>query len=332
MSVGSIVFATKSGLGVLAKLLYDYGIIDKVYIADHSKFDKNTSWYSRKDICLTRTELLESVDTLLIIEAPLPNPFNWDVVSQARSMNKRVVLMPMYESTPRENLHLADKIICPSVLDLEYYKDFDSEFLQVPAPRDIEWRERTEAKVFVHNAGHGGIYSRNGTSELIKAIPMIKSRDIEILIRVQPDAPESLLNEVESIEKDSRVVIKQEHTPYSELWSYGDVFVFPEKFNGLSLPVQEAYSAGMMVMVGDRSPFNQWLPKEPLIDVQGYFNIMLPIGMKIKGAIISPEDIAKNIDKWAGKNISKYSEMGARWSMENSNKEIIKKYRDVLYD
>jgi hypothetical protein len=88
----------------------------------------------------------------------------------------------------------------------------------------------------------------------------------------------------------------------------------------------------MMVMVGDRSPFNQWLPTEPLIDVQGYFNIMLPIGMKIKGAIISPEDIAKNIDEWAGKNISKYSEMGARWSMENSNKEIIKKYRDVLYD
>ena len=40
------------------------------------------------------------------------------------------------------------------------------------------------------------------------------------------------------------------------------MFVFPEKFNGLSLPLQEARAAGMLVLATDRFPMNTWLPRE----------------------------------------------------------------------
>ena len=36
--VGSIVYATKSGLGNLAKLLFDSKIIDRVFVAQHKTY------------------------------------------------------------------------------------------------------------------------------------------------------------------------------------------------------------------------------------------------------------------------------------------------------
>ncbi len=328
---GSIVFATKSGLGILAKLFYESKIINKVFIAPHPKFESHPEWYDRGDVALSIQELLDSVDTLFLLEAPLPDPFDWSVVELAHSMGKRVVLMPMYESTPRSHLVYMDKIICPSLLDLEYYEDYDSYFLPVPAPSDVEWKLRERADVFVHNVGHGGIYSRNGTAEIVKALPLIKSQDIKIIMRVQPDANPEIAELLDSI-SDSRVVIEKRHVPFKELWSTGDVFLFPEKFNGLSLPLQEAYAAGMLVMAGDRSPINTWLPTDPLIPVSGYFNSELPwIGIQIKNAIMSPEDIAKTIDEWAGKDISEYSKMGQSWAMQNTGDLLKDRYLEILH-
>ena len=222
---GSIVYATKSGLGILAKLLYESKIIDKVFIAPHPKFESHPEWYNKEDVALSRNELLDSVDTLFILEAPLPDPFDWSVASKASEMGKRVVLMPMYESTPRSHLVFMDKIVCPSLLDLEYYEDYDSCFLPVPAPTDVEWRLRERADVFVHNVGHGGIYSRNGTSEIIKALPMIKSKEIKIIMRVQPDANPEISDLLDTI-SDNRVFVEKRHVPFKELWSTGDVFLF----------------------------------------------------------------------------------------------------------
>ena len=134
MIVGSIVYATKSGLGYLSKLFYDHGIIDKVYIAEHKEFASNYKWYDKKDICINTDDLLENIDTLFIVEAPFPNPFDWNIVQKAKMMGKRVVLMPMYESTPRSHLFLFDKILCPSLLDLEFYRDYDSVKTILPIP------------------------------------------------------------------------------------------------------------------------------------------------------------------------------------------------------
>lgn len=329
---GSIVYATKSGLGILARLLYQSKIIDKVFIAPHPKFESHPEWYNKEDVALSHKELLESVDTLFLIEAPLPNPFDWSVVQLAKSMGKRVVLMPMYESTPRTHLVFMDKIICPSMLDLEYYEDYDSCFIPVPSPNDVEWKLRERANVFVHNAGHGGIYSRNGTAEIIKALPLIKSKDIKIIIRVQPDAPEETVSMIES-SSDPRLVVEKRHVPFKELWSTGDVFLFPEKFNGLSLPLQEAHTAGMLVMAGDRSPINTWLPKEPLIPVSGYFNTELPwIGIQVRNAIMTPEDIAATIDKWAGKDITEFSKKGLQWRLMNDGTKLRDQYMEVLHE
>lgn len=327
--VGSIVYATKSGLGVLAKLLYESKIIDKVLVAQHPKFESHLEWYNTEDIILAVDEFLDSIDTLFLLEAPMPDPFDWSIVQRAKYKGKKIVLMPMYESTPRQSLVLVDKFICPSPLDLDYYHDFDSVYIPVPAPNDVEWSLRENANVFVHNVGHGGIFSRNGTVEIVQALPQIKS-DIKLIIRIQPDANRELLNLVDGID-DPRVEVVKDQIPFEELWKTGDVFLFPEKFNGLSLPLQEAFAAGMLVMAGDRHPINKWLPHDPLIPVSGYFKTDLPwIGIKINNAILRPQDIAETIDKWAGKPIERWSRLGGIWAGNNRGDLLKPQYDEVL--
>lgn len=328
--VGSIVYATKSGLGNLAKLLYDSKIIDRVFIAQHQTFSSNLDWYPRQS---RETEdikkFLESIDTLFLLEAPLPDPFDWTVAQTAKYMGKRVVLMPMYESTPRANLFLMDEIIVPSLLDYKYFEDFNPKFIPVPSSPDVPFRLRKEAYTFVHNVGHGGIFSRNGTVEIIDALPLIKS-DIKLVMRIQPDADPQLLSLVDSI-VDKRVEVVKDHIPFEELWTEGDVFLFPEKFNGLSLPLQEACAAGMLVMAGNRHPINTWLPHQPLIPVSGYFTTKIPwIGIEVKNAIFKPESIADTIDYWAGKGVSYHSASGREWAKANSGQNLKPLYDEIL--
>ncbi len=119
--------------------------------------------------------------------------------------------------------------------------------------------------------------------------------------------------------------------PADTLWTEGDVFVFPEKFNGLSLPLQEARAAGMLVVSTDRFPINTWLPKEPLIQVSD--TRMTRLGghlTEFDEAIVDPRDIAAKIDEWYGRDISEYSEQGRMWAARNSWEILKPKYMEIL--
>ena len=328
MQIGSIVYATKSGLGKLARLLYTGGIIDKVMLAEHDTFESHPEWYNSQDIYVAREFFLRDIDVLFLLEAPCPNPYNWELVIQAKQLGKKVVLMPMYESTPRSSLFLVDKFICPSELDLKYYDENKSVVLPVPSDPSVTWRKRKVAEKFIHNAGHGGIFRRNGTMELLEAMQYVKS-PIKLDVRVQPDAKREVLDALKC--DDDRVSIVKKHIPFDQLWSEGDVFIFPEKFNGLSLPLQEAHAAGMCVMAGDRFPINLWLPREPLIPTSGKFNLGLPwIGITIDADIIEPKKIAETIDAWYGKDISDLSERGRQWAADHTADKLRDRYRSEL--
>lgn len=335
MVVGSVVFATKSGLGVLARLLYDSKIIDKVLIVQHKKFSSNTSWYAKEDIYFDTDLFLKNIDTLLIIEAPLAQHVSdWSLVQLAYDMGKKIVLMPMYESTPRKFIDPSyiDCVICPSRLDYDEYIEWheNTTYLPIPSSNRINWKKRTRADLFIHNVGHGGIFSRNGTEELIKSLPHIKSKNFRLEIRVQPDADENLIAYIKSI-SDNRVKVLVKNFSDEELWERGDVFIFPEKFNGLSLPLQEAFASGMVVMAGDRYPINTWLPAISLIKVDSFHNIEIPwAGLTVKSANILPEDIAKKIDEMCGKDISDLSEMGKVYLDFNAGYILKEDYDKIL--
>lgn len=320
MRVGSIVYATDQGLGILAKSFFDNGIINQVVVQKHSSRPEHSEWYPDAPRLARVTpqdpvirQLVHDCDALLFFETP----FSWDIVDYARFHRVKTILMPMYECMPRTLPATPDLFICPSELDYDYYPDdlrkgYNS--VHIPVPVSVPWRKRDKAEVFVHNAGHGGLRGRNGTRELIQALDLVKS-DARFIIRSQePIVGMDLCGTI-----SDRITNVVGTVPYDQLWSDGDVFVFPEKFNGLSLPLQEAFASGMGVMCTDRYPMTRWLPNEIMIPRAGYRESCVSGRCNLfQEAVIRPEDIAATIDSWYGADISKLSEAGKKYAEANS--------------
>jgi hypothetical protein len=320
MKVGSLVYATNQGLGILAKSFVENGIITDPFVIEHAHHENHFEWYPGAERCHIHKfhhakveNFCKKMDIMFFFETP----FDWNLIRVCNTLGVKTVLMPMYECMPKE-FPRPDLIINPSLLDQQY-----PEGVFIPVPVSVPWTQRTKADVFVHNAGFGGLKGRNGTRELLEASKLLKS-DARILIRSQKPlevAPRKYLN----------CVIRTETVPYADLYKFGDVFIFPEKFNGLSLPLQEAYVSGMMVMSTNRFPMNTWLPNEPLIppltyhvsSISGRCNEFLE-------AEVCPETIAQWVDDWYGEDITKYSNSGKSFAEVRSWDNLKSVYKEHL--
>lgn len=305
MRVGSIVLATDQGLGYLAKSFYDHGLIQDVYVWPHTSRQNHREWYP--DAVKAAEDLLRC-DVILLFETA----FEWKIIPWARERGIRTVLMPMYECTPYPLPYVPDLILAPSDLDLQYYPEAS----RVNVPVDVPWKLRERARVFVHNAGNGGLGGRNGTKELLEAMRWVKS-PIRLILRSQ-----------RPVEAPSDPRIDLRIGQFDDIWEEGDVFVFPEKFNGLSLPIQEAFASGMAVMASDRFPNTEYLPREHLIPVAGYTTEK--IARPFECAVIHPEAIAEAIDRIYDTDIAETSRKGLAFANENSWQALKGRYEELL--
>lgn len=331
MKVGSFVLATEQGLGRLAKDFYDEGIITDPFIIPHSSRSTNKSWFPNAPTVNFRDDkemekYIKTVDKLLIFETP----FNWNVIPICRKHNVKTFLVPMYECMPVKMPYEPDYYLCPSKLDSNYYTGYNCRYVPIPVSEEIRkgYRLRSkESKVFVHNAGNLGLNNRNGTGELIDAIPMIKS-SITLIIRAIKRLPWGI-PESDNIKVDLRIGVAN----YAELYQEGDVFVFPEKFNGLSLPLQEARASGMTVCATDRFPNNTYLPREVLITPSGKTKTRLGGHLnEFDSAVVSPIAIAETIDKIASGviNTNFLSYQAAEYNFQMSWKNLKPQWMEIL--
>ena len=322
MNIGTICYATRSGLGILAKRFYDHGIINKILAIQHPHYANHFDWYKSEDLYLNSTaaQFSADIDTLLIFE----NAWQyWSLIKNIKGQGKRFALMPMYEYTPDPLPVEPDVILCPSALDKKHYPTG----IEVTIPVEQTWHLREHALRFVHNAGHGGKDYRNGTPELLEAMQYVKS-PIQLTVRMQPNERRMVDLFHQYYAKDPRVEIVMADVPDEKLYAEGDVFIFPEKFNGLSLPMQEAWASGMMVMGTDRFPMNTWLPPNPLIPSVG--TTTLTIAKKVESSVINPYILAKWIDAWFMQDIMFYSWQGKQWAEKNSWAVWKPKYLELL--
>jgi len=331
MNVGAFVYCTTQGLGILAKSFFDNGVVNKPCIHLHHCRKNNTHWYPEGTPRIDKRlgyriahEWLKTIDVLLVFETP----FDWTLIPTAKRLGIPVVFMPMYECTPQVMPHEPDRWICPSVLDYDYFKS-KPDCRYIPVPVSVPWKLRTEAKVFVHNAGNGGLLGRNGTRELVNSLKYIKS-DAQIIIRGQ-EFNEEFENEIAKVSSNVDVHYSSGTIPYDKLWEDGDVFVFPEKFNGLSLPLQEARAAGMAVAATDRRPNNLYLPLRHLIQVSGYNRARVGVSyLEFDEAIVNPLHIANRIDEMYGQDISDVSYSGQEFAKTYSWENLKPQYMEAF--
>lgn len=294
---GAVIYATEQGLGRQAKSFFDNGLFTEVLIHKHREYTNHTEWYPNS--VSNYDELLDKCDEIWFLETP----FDWSYILKAREKGVRTVLFLMYECSALH--YIPDVLVGGSIMERIHFGD-DVKVVNVPAPKEIKWKLRENAKVFVHNAGHGGLGGRNGTKELIEAMKYVES-PIKLIIRSQ----------VPVVCNDPRVEVRIGDFPYDSLYKEGDVFIYPDKFGGSCLPLQEAHSAGMAIMASDRLPSNTWLPKEILIPIKGYKKERIA-EKYFDSAIVDPIDIAKCIEMWYNADITNLSLAGKKWAEENS--------------
>lgn len=324
--VGSLVFATDQGLGYLARDFYKNGVITEVCVVRHGKREDHLEWYPGAPVInsLHSSEALDMAmslcarcDVMLFFETP----FIWDTIKFCNRVGIPSILMPMHECMQVELPAIPSIMACPSELDFDLYRKKSiagslpgCKVVRVDVPVDVYWYLRSNALTFVHNAGNGGLKGRNGTAEFLAAIELVKSPANFVLRSQVPILGLDLPNR----RNHERVVYSVGNHPQEALYSVGEVFVFPEQFNGLSLPLQEAYASGMMVMATDRFPNNVYLPRTPLIPCSTVLDRISPRLEPYDRAVVRPQAIADAIDWWYGKDITDLSEMGRAWGKKMS--------------
>ncbi|MBK9272798.1 MAG: glycosyltransferase family 4 protein [Saprospiraceae bacterium] len=260
-------------------------------------------------------DFVKDIDVLFCIETP----YNWNAFRIARKHGVKTVMRINYEWLPFPTPSVPDVMINP----VDWYMHELPEnavYLKFPVDRSvIPFKKRKKAKTFLHIVGHGGGYGRNGTQELLKAIPMVKS-DVRFIIYSQVN--------VEKIDDDRIEWRIGNYMNEGELFNDGDVFLFPRKYAGQALSMNEAMASGMAIMMTDMKPQNKILPKELLISPKEMTEVF--INRNIEMAILDPKDIAKKIDEWANKDISRFSEISNKIANEMSWKTLRSKYIEIL--
>lgn len=315
MKIGLIARCDNTGLGNMSWEYYRQLKIDEVLLvkASFANFPERYSdyeMYNRENPSISMLKrFLSKIDILLTIETP----YYWGVYKLAREMGVKTVLIPMYEFLDdRPELNFVDLFMADS--QIGYDKCPSSKRIYIPYPvnrKVLLFKLRTTARIFLHNAGHGGMMGRNGTEELIKAMRYVKS-DVKLIINSQFPLEVN----------DPRITFNLgNYKNYWDTWGSGDVFILPCRFGGNFLAFNEAMSCGMPVMTTDVYPHNTYLPKELLIkpfetSEQGLYNIT------VKMSFHDPIIIAAAIDRIANQDITKYSNRANEYAESISWKKL----------
>ena len=157
----------------------------------------------------------------------------------------------------------------------------------------------TQATHFLHIVGRPAIHDRNGTQQLIDALPMIKS-EVTVTIRCQ-DASyvHQLLGRSPRPPNVDLRIESGDTENYWDNYTTGDVLVMPRRYGGLCLPAQEAIGAGMPVIMSAVSPNETWLPAEWLVraDLTSRFMAKNPQIVEVYTTDVAA--LARKIDQFA---------------------------------
>lgn len=219
----------------------------------------------------------------------------WDeLVPYARHHKTKTVVTANFEFhrwLADPHLMRPDLFLAPSAWHLEAWPD-PTTHLPFPVARDrLPFRARTEAKTFLHIAGHRAMQDRAGTRLVLMAAKYVRS-DVRIVIRTQTPMP--AYKQMWNVE-----VIGGDVDNYWDLYERGDVLLHPRRYGGLSLPLNEAQSLGMPVIALGREPEWGILPPESFIPARRARDMKVVSG-HCGWYDADPRHLAAKIDELAG--------------------------------
>lgn len=195
--------------------------------------------------------MLPRIDTLLVLETPYdPRVYDWAREADVMTV---CVAMPEYDIPERWG---ADIIVNPT----DYLHDrLPPGAIVFPWPVDtasVIFRARTEARTFLHIVGQPCAQDRNGTKLVIDAFRAMPDR--RLIVRSQ-------VSVVKGVKHAKNIEYRVGNPTLEELYDDGDVLVYPRRYAGQSLVMQEAQAAGLPLVCLDREPDRGWTLSPALI-------------------------------------------------------------------
>lgn len=262
--LGALVRGVNTGLGNLAWEFYEHFdmkvlIVENPGLTMHPERFNQTKYYREEDITNEILEnFLSDIDILLIFQ----NPLIRRVIPMAKEKGKKICWITMYECMPATSKYYqySDIFICPSELDYREFSFDNKVLLSIPVNHNkIVYKERSIAQKFLHIVGWPSAIQRNGTLEVLKAVPFVKG-SFKLTLNIQDFYDFK-------VELDLRVVVQvQDITNYWEVFGNHDVLVFPITYGAISMPIMEALASGMPVIGPNLFPFNTYLDEKFLIE------------------------------------------------------------------
>lgn len=287
MKVAFIGYATNQGITVIAHSIAKNIESNEFLIVKHPLGWKNEkcwiklNYWQCKITHPTREyfeKYFESVkpDIFFIVETP----FSFDGISVAKQKNIKTVFYPMVERFPREHpywnqvANSVDLIACPTKQSFDYFNNYyPNKVVHLQYPIDTEFfkfKQRKKCRVFLHNAGHGGVCLRKGTKEVVQAFTEIKNNDnIKLIINSQKSI-NHYGNIVPLIKNNKNIEFRVINTTdLNSLYADGDVAVQPSKFEGIGLTIPESMACGLPTITTNMPPMNEFVKNNNyLVDVE----------------------------------------------------------------
>ena len=323
MKLGLIARSDNSGLGNQTLGFYKHLKPHRTLVVDISRLNSNKTYPDRygKDGVehidgfpsdLQLHNFVQDLDVVLIAESAYSRNF----YNIAKQHSVKVAVQYNYEffdwfDAPDKDL--PDMFIAPSKWhynDVDKFckdKDIKHLYLHYPVDRnDLPPRYIEKAQTFLHPAGKSAAHDRNGTYNVIDASKHVKS-NVDIVIHFQGEQglahqmTATTQDYIEYAEKngnmDKLIISVQEYENYQDVYAEGDVLILPRRYGGNCMPVNEALSVGMPVIMPNMIPNNELLPIEWLVPTATIDQFTPRTVVDIN--TVDPVLLAKKIDEFA---------------------------------
>lgn len=341
MKIGLIAYSTDTGLGNQTFNFYKHMKPSKTLLVDLHKFNGMKTHHERYqdgEVMLTRNVpdcqhmdwLTNDVDIVFVCETPL----NYCLMEKAKAKGVPVVLQYNYEFLD----YLQIDRPAPTVLaapSIWHKKDVEAlniaPVIDLPVPTDasdINFREISECRKIFHIAGKQAIHDRNGTRTFIDAAVKCGNKFKYIIYAqaIDGETDRMILQAQKSI--DLEVVYNVPN--YADMYKDGDVLVLPRKYGGLCLPMQEALTAGIPVIMPDIEPNGYRLPKQWLVGAKRERSFMTRTQIDIYET--DPNWLAFKMCEFANADFMKWSNKEAIEIGKGLKWETLKAYYQTIFE
>ena len=329
INIGTIGYRTNTGLGYQALSYTKHLPISKVMVVDLQKENgiplnywhegaQTVQGYPKpRDI----KQFLDGLDVVLLAETPL----NHQLYTLARNRNIKTVTVvnpEFYDHIMYPHLPMPDVIILPSVWKMDeicsHAEPLGAKVYQLHHPvdrDDFPFVKRIAAKT-MHIAGKPAAHDRNGTTQYML------STDKQVVTTQD----EAYARNLRSRYRNSRVYSNIENA--ADMYKKGDILVLPRKYGGNCLPLNEALSSGMPVIMPDIEPNNALLPREWLVPAKkvGEFHPRIKVDLYE----VDPRDLALKYQWFNEQSMELQSEIANAIANKISWQVMKSKYMEVL--